>query len=73
MKFRRVLCPQLAQMIQTWSAVTPGGSYMGNLGYAPPMPAQDLSSHAHPFENTKIPLPAGVDSVREWDGFNVGI
>ena len=48
-----------------WSAVTPGGSYLGNLGYAPPMPAQDLSSHAHPFENT-IPLPAGVDSVREW-------
>jgi len=49
-----------------WSAGTPGGNYVGNLGYAPPMPAQDLSSHARPFENTKIPLPADVESVREW-------
>ena len=44
-----------------WSAVTPGGNYVGNLGYAPPMPAQDLSSHARPFENKKIPLPADVE------------
>eukprot|EP00435_Cladocopium_sp_Y103_P069529 s268_g33.t1 len=49
-----------------WSAITPGGSYVGNLGYAPPMPAQEMSSSAHPFENLKIPLPEGIDSVREW-------
>ena len=49
-----------------WSAVTPGGSYVGNLGYAAPMSSKDMQGQAHPFENMKIPLPEGVDSVREW-------
>eukprot|EP00435_Cladocopium_sp_Y103_P065222 s43_g27.t1 len=45
-------------------------SYQGGRSIPPPMP--DGRSHAHPveeshpYENVKIPLPAGVMSVHEW-------
>lgn len=38
------------------------GSYAGGSTIPPPMP----DAESHPFENLKIPLPPGVQTIHEW-------